>query len=243
MRAVILAGGQGKRLYPYTAIIPKPLIPIGDMAIVEVVIRQLAFYGFDQITFAVGYQAELIMALMGSGEKWGVHIDYSLEEKPLNTIGPLRLIQDLNTPFLVMNADLLTDLNFRDLYDYHNSNGSIATVATHKRHVQLQLGVLNFDAEDEGNRIVSFTEKPQFDYHVSMGIYILDPRVIDFIPPNKPFGFDHLMHRLLQEEELVSAYKFSGHWLDMGTPEDLEKAIIEFRENSNRYLPNAAANF
>ncbi len=237
MRAILLAGGQGRRLYPYTLVLPKPLVPIGDMPIIELVVRQLAAHGFHHITIAVGYHADLIMAVMGDGGKWGIKIDYSLEDRPLNTIGPLKLIQNLDNPFLVMNGDLLTDLNYRTLFNTHLDNQTIATVATCKRHVRLPLGVLSYQKENNNAFMTSFQEKPEFDYNVSMGIYVFNPAIVNFIPDNVPFGFDQLMHCLLEQKKKVAVYEFSGHWLDMGTPEDLDRAVEEFTTNRERYLP------
>lgn len=236
MRAVILAGGIGRRLYPYTLVLPKPLVPIGEKPILEIVIRQLAARGFDRITIAVGYHAELIMAVMGDGSGLGVKIDYSIERTPLNTIGPLTLIEDLNEPFLVMNGDLLTDLDYRDIFNAHTRSKTIATVATCKRHVKIPLGVLKYDRE---KRVTAFQEKPEFDYDVSMGVYVFDPKIFNFIPHRQPFGFDELIIALLDAGETISAYDYSGRWLDMGSPEDLDRAIEEFESNRERYLPNA----
>ena len=235
MRAVILAGGQGQRLYPYTLVLPKPLVPLSEMPIIEVVMRQLAAHGFERITIAVGYHAELIMAVMRDGKKWGLEIDYSLEDKPLGTVGPLKKIKHLDEPFLVMNGDLLTDIHYEDIMAYHQKQGCIATVATCKRHVQISLGVLQYNAN---NRIQSFQEKPEFDYDVSMGVYIFDPRILDYIPEDQHFGFDDLMLRLLDAQEDIAAFPFDGHWLDMGTPEDLTHANEEFDKHRERYLPN-----
>lgn len=235
MRAVILAGGLGTRLFPYTLVLPKPLVPVGDKPIIEIVIRQLTNCGFDRITIAVGYHAELIMAVLGDGKKFQVKIDYSVEEKPLNTIGPLRLIPDLNESFLAMNGDLLTDLNYADLFAAHQKNGSILTIAACKRHVSLSLGVLTYD---ENRRVVSFQEKPQFDYDVSMGVYIFEPQILDYIPPDQPFGFDGLVSRLLEAKEKVSVYPFAGRWLDMGTQDDLSRAVEEVEAHPERYLPS-----
>ncbi len=235
MRAVILAGGMGRRLYPYTLVLPKPLVPLGKEPILEIVIRQLAARGFDRITIAVGYHADLIMAVLGDGSSLGVQIDYSLEKIPLNTIGPLTLIDALDEPFLVMNGDLLTDLDYQNLFDEHCKNSSIATVAVCKRHVKIPLGVLEYNQD---RQVTSFQEKPEFDYDVSMGIYVFDPGIMAFIPPNEPFGFDQLMLKLLDAKESVSVFEFDGHWLDMGTPEDFDRAIEEFESNRERYLPN-----
>lgn len=235
MRAVILAGGKGRRLYPYTAVLPKPLVPIGDISILEVVIRQLAHYGFTHITMAVGHHAELIMAVMGDGHKWNVRIDYSVEDKPLNTIGPLQYIENLDKPFLVMNGDLLTDLDYRALYARHCQSDGIATVATCKKHVKISLGVLEYD---EHNHLTRFEEKPEMDFNVSMGVYVFEPRVLSHIPAGEAFGFDHLMQRLLDKNETVFLHPFEGHWLDMGTHEDLERAMLEFEQHRLRYLPS-----
>lgn len=235
MRAVILAGGEGKRLYPYTLVMPKPLIPIGELPIIEVVIKQLAARGFRRLSIAVGYHAELIMAVMRNGEKWDIQIDYTLEDKPRGTIGPLKQIPNLDDPFLVMNGDLLTDIHYEELMAHHLNQGCIATVATCKRHVKISLGVLNYD---DKQRITSFEEKPEFDYDVSMGCYIFDPRILDYIPDDEYFGFDQLMHTLLKAGEPVAVYPFNGNWLDMGTPEDLARAVEEFERHRERYLPH-----
>ncbi|MEW6235860.1 MAG: sugar phosphate nucleotidyltransferase [Candidatus Omnitrophota bacterium] len=238
MRAVILAGGQGRRLNPYTLVLPKPLVPIGDLPVIEIVVRQLAHYGFERVTIAVGYHSELIMAVMGDGAKWGLNIDYSREDRPLNTVGPLRLIDGLNEPFLVMNGDLLTDLNYSELAAAHSRHGTILTIASCKRRVKLQLGVISYATENNRSIITGYREKPAFEYEVSSGIYIFDPRIFDYIPEGQPFGFDELMLRLLDENEPAALYHFEGHWLDMGTPEDLERANEEFMNYRQRYLPN-----
>ncbi len=237
MRTVILAGGEGRRLYPYTLVLPKPLVPIGEIPIIEIVVRQLALRGVKQITIAVGYHAELIMAVMGDGHKWGVHIDYSIEDQALNTIGPLKLLEGLDQPFLVMNGDLLTDLNYNDLFEAHLQNRTIATIAICKRHVRLPLGVLSYLAEKGIGYVTTFLEKPEFDYDVSMGVYVFEPRILEYIPDGTPFGFDHLMKRLLDANERVAVYEFNGRWLDMGTRDDLDRAIEEFEKNRERYLP------
>jgi len=235
-RAVVLAGGKGTRLAPYTLVFPKPLMPIGDMPILEVVLRQLARLGFAEVILAVGHFSQLIEAYFGGGESVGVDLVYVREDEPLGTAGPLALVPDLDEPFLVMNGDLLTDLDYRDLYETHRRGGAIATVGTCKRHVRLALGVITYDGD---RRITGFQEKPEFDYNVSMGVYIFEPRILDFIPRGEPFGFDHLMHRLLKAGERVAVYPFDGHWLDMGTPDELNLAIEEFEAHRDRYMPPA----
>lgn len=214
MRAVILTGGQGRRLYPYTLVIPKPLVPLGETPILEIVIRQLKRSGFERVTLAVGRHAELIMAVMGDGEKWGLHVDYSQESEPLGTIAPLRLVADLDQPFLVMNGDLLTDIDYRELVDYHRREGCVATVAVCKQHVQLSLGVMTYG---EDRRATGFQEKPAYDFDVSMGVYVFEPGVLEYIPSEGPFGFDQLMLSLLDAGTPIAIYPFAGRWLDMGT--------------------------
>lgn len=239
MRAVIMAGGKGKRLFPYTLVLPKPLVPLGEKPILDTVLRQLAHAGFDHITITVGYHAELIMAVMGDGSNLGIKIDYAMEDRPLNTIGPLNQVKNLNEPFLVMNGDLLTDLNYKGLYETHLNNNTIATVATHKRHVKLSLGVVHYDGDQ---RINGFQEKPEYDYDVSMGIYIFNPEILDYIPKGEAFGFDQLILKLLEKKVPVAAYPFSGNWLDMGTLDDLNRAMEEFEMNKELYLPDETGN-
>ena len=166
-RAVILAGGKGTRLRPYTVVLPKPLMPIGEYPILEIVLRQLVKAGFNHVTMAVNHQAELIRAFFGDGSKWGVKIDYSLENEPLGTMGPLKLISDLPPNFLIMNGDILTDLNFQIFYDEHVNSKSAFTISAHVRNQKVDYGVLNID---KNGILVSFSEKPSHDYIVSMGI-------------------------------------------------------------------------
>jgi NDP-sugar pyrophosphorylase family protein len=232
-RAVILAGGMGKRLAPYTFVIPKPIVPIGTTPIIEVVLRQLARRGFREITIAVGHMSDIIRAVAGDGSKFGVTIEYSQETKPLGTIGPLTLIDGLTDDFLVMNADLLTDLDFADLWAFHRSHGGVATVATYVKTTKLELGVLQLDDQQ---RLVGFEEKPTLRHTVSMGIYVLNRRVLDGIPPNTFFGFDSLMLDLLSKGEPVHAYRFAGRWLDIGVPADYERAQEEFDTRREEYL-------
>ncbi len=238
VRAVILAGGQGKRLYPYTIVIPKPLVPLGNMPILEIVVRQLASQGIEHITICTGYQADMIRAVIGDGSKWNVKIDYSNEDEPLSTIGPLTLVDGLDDTFLVMNGDLLTDIVYQDMIRYHRDSQAIATIASYKKDVRLSLGVMDINHEAYPSRIYGFKEKPQYHYDVSMGIYLFEPRVFEYIPKGHPYGFDHLMFDLLAANEIIAAYEFDGHWLDMGTHEDLDAANEEFLTHAERYLPN-----
>jgi NDP-sugar pyrophosphorylase family protein len=223
-RAVILAGGKGTRLRPYTVVLPKPLMPIGDYPILEVVLRQLVKAGFTHVTMAVNHQAELIRAFFGDGSKWGVTLDYSLESEPLGTMGPLKLIPDLPPNFLIMNGDILTDLNFQIFYDEHVNSKSTFSISAHVRNQKVDYGVLN---ADENGKLVNFSEKPSHDYMVSMGIYMASSRVLDFIP-NGPYGFDNLMLHMIEKSEAVSVRSHAGYWLDIGRPDDYMQAIDEF---------------
>lgn len=222
MKAVILAGGKGTRLKRYTAIIPKPLVPIGNKAILEILIGRLRKCGITDLTLCVNHLAELIMAYFGDGSKWGVKIEYSFEDRPLSTIAPIKLIENLPHEFFVMNGDLLTDLDFRKLYDYHLKSKELLTVAIYKRKPKINFGVLDID--EANNVALGFKEKPEFILNVSMGVYVFNKKVLDFVPDNKPFGFDDLMFTLLNRKQTIKVYTYDGYWLDIGRPEDYEKA-------------------
>ncbi|MBN1698106.1 MAG: nucleotidyltransferase family protein [Spirochaetales bacterium] len=235
MQAIILAGGKGTRLYPYTVSIPKPLIPVGDVPIIEIVLTQLAAAGFTDIILALGYMADMLKAYVGDGSKYGVSVTCSIEEKPLGTIAPLKLMSDnLEDDFLVMNGDLLTDIDYKGLYDYHMKQNSKATVATYVKKTKLQLGVIENDGE---HRIVRFSEKPVLENKVSMGIYIFNKAIIDYIPDNDYFGFDSLMYDMTEKRDRVYSYEFDGRWFDIGMHEDLVTASEEFLSNRHIYLP------
>jgi len=235
MRAVILAGGKGTRLMPYTTTIPKPLVPVGDMAIMEIVVRQLRRCGFDHITVAVNHQAQLIRAYFEDGRRWSITIDYSMEDQPLGTMGPLRLIEDLPEHFLVMNGDVLTDMDYADFYKSHVDSGSIGTIGTYQREVKIDFGVLGF--EGEKNLISEFVEKPVEHFCVSMGVYAFSREVMKYIPDGIPFGFDDLMLKLISQKQDIRAHPFSGYWLDIGRPEDYDRANNEFGKTIARLLP------
>jgi NDP-sugar pyrophosphorylase family protein len=235
MRAVILAGGKGARLKPYTTSLPKPLMPInGEFPILEIIIRQLKASGFTHVTLAVGYLGEIIRAFCGDGGRWGIRLDYSLETRPLSTIGPLTLIPDLPECLLVMNGDILSDLPYADLMASHVAAGAEVTVAVSKRHVKIDYGVLRH----ESRRITQFFEKPEYDFEVSMGIYALNRRVVDPLPPDAPYGFDNLMLDGIACGMNLQAYPYAGYWLDIGRPEDFDLANEEFAAMRSRLLPS-----
>lgn len=223
MQAIILAGGRGTRLRPYTYVLPKPLLPVGETPILELVIRQLASQNFSKVILAVNHQADLIQSYFGNGDKWNIEISYSCEDVPLGTMGPLRLITDLPHDFLVMNGDILTDLNFHNLFNAHIQSKNLFSVASSTRKQVNDYGVLS----TKRNLLTGFEEKPTSVFQVSMGIYILNRRVVDYIPENTPFGFDNLMLALLAEKENIHVYEHRGYWLDIGRPDDYERAINE----------------
>jgi NDP-sugar pyrophosphorylase family protein len=224
-KVIILAGGEGRRLNPYTVVLPKPLMPVGDVPILEVIIKQLKKYKLKDVTIAVGYLGNLIQTFFGDGKKLGVRIKYSYEEKPLGTMGPLTLIPGLKKTFMVMNGDLLTSLNYRKLINYHLSKKPIATIAVKKREIETDYGVLEYNKNFELTR---YREKPKIPYQVSMGIYVFEPRILNFIPRNKRFDFPELMNLLLRKGEKVLVYPSDDFWLDIGRHEDYRKAIEEF---------------
>lgn len=232
-RAVILAGGKGTRLKPYTVSLPKPLVPVGDMPILEIIIRRLTKQGFNHITLTVNHMADIIRAYCGDGSKWGTHIDYSLEDKPLSTMGPLKLIKDLPDNFLVMNGDILTDLDFRTFYDEHVAEQNIFTVSAYSRDQKVDYGVLEFD---KNNKLVNFIEKPTNHYNVSMGVYMASKRILDLIPENQLYGFDHLMLDLIKNQKPATIKIHSGYWLDIGRPDDYEKACNDFDKASDSII-------
>jgi NDP-mannose synthase len=240
-RAVILAGGKGSRLGPYTTVLPKPLLPIGDRAILDVVVRQLSGCGFSRITLAVGYLSHLVRAVMGDGSRYELSIDYHEEEEPLGTVGALATIGDVTDSLLVMNGDVLTALDYRVLMDAHRASGNALTIASHPRVIRTDYGVLHVD-HDVGptGRVVGFEEKPEIPFMVSMGVYIMEPRTLDFVEAGEHLDLPDLVLRLLEAGEQVGSYLFEGFWLDIGRHEDYEKAIREFDQVRHELLGEQA---
>lgn len=230
MRAIIMAGGKGTRLRPYTTLIPKPLVPIGgDKSILEIVINQLVEHGFNHITMAINHLSHLIMAYFGDGSRWNIKIDYSLEDKPLSTMGPLTLIDNLPENFLVMNGDILCNLNYQDFFNIHVKNRSMVSVAGYKREAKIDFGVLEVDDND---KIIGFKEKPSYDFLVSMGIYCINKKVVDALPQGEPYGFDDLMLDSIKNNKQIAIQKFDGFWLDIGRPEDYDYANENYADIS-----------
>ena len=234
-RAVILAGGKGTRLAPYTVVLPKPLMPVDDVAILEIVLRQLRYFGVQRATIAVGYLAELLMAYLQDGEKWGIAIDYSREDRPLGTAGPLKLIRGLNETFLVMNGDLLTSLDYRELVAFHREKNAVATIGIFSRLIPIDLGIVEIDHEQ---RLWNYIEKPTLTHNVSMGVYVFEPQVLDYIPQNERLDFPDLIHLLLKAQQPVYGYAHKGYWLDLGRKEDYEQAVNDFQRMRSTFLPD-----
>ena len=232
MRAVILAGGKGTRLRPYTTLIPKPLVPLGGKySILEIIVMQLARSGFTHITLAVNHLSNLIMAYFGDGGRFGVKLDYSIEDKELSTIGPLTLIPDLPENFLFMNGDILCDLDYRAFFEAHVADGSRVSVSGYRRNVKIDFGVLDHDGN---HRLTAFREKPAYSFDVSMGIYCIQRDVVRELPVGMPYGFDTLMTDGLAQGKPITIRPFDGYWLDIGRPEDYEHANHNFDELAGR---------
>ncbi len=232
---VILAGGRGTRLRPYTTSLPKPLVPIGDDAsILEIVLRQLAARGFPSATLAIGHLGQLIRAYVGDGTRWGISVDYAEEDEPLGTMGPVvGLLDRLPADFLVMNGDVLTDLDYAALLAAHDEWGAPLTVASYAREVHIDFGVLEVD----DHTVTSFLEKPVLPYLVSMGVYAVSKEALRPYTPGQALGFDELMRDLLARGTPPAAYRFDGYWLDIGRPEDYDQANAEFDERRSNLLP------
>ena len=238
-RAIILAGGLGTRLRPYTTVLPKPLMPVGDRPILDVVVRQLSHFEFDRITIATGYLAELIEAFFGDGAKYGIPIDYYREGEPLGTVGALGLIDGLDEDFLVMNGDVLTDLNFARLLRAHQAGGQAATIAARTRDTQISLGVLRCEDPQDPTAVTGYLEKPTTSYEVSMGVYCFSPRVREHIEAGERLDFPDLILRLVAAGQIVRAWRSNDRWLDIGRHDDYELAQDEFEQFKDVFLPDA----
>lgn len=223
LRAVVLAGGKGTRLQPFTINFPKPLVPLGDKPVIEVLIERLIRFGVTDITLTVGHLAELVKAYFHHRHDLTARIAlrYADEDQPTGTAGSLASVPGLDQTFLVMNGDLLTDIDFDALVRFHRQQGDMLTIATHCRRVKIDLGVLEFDAH---HRIQKYIEKPEWDYHVSMGIYVYEPEVLKYIEPGRYLDFPSLVQRLLARGERVCAFPTDCLWLDIGRPDDYAKA-------------------
>ena len=237
MKTVILAGGKGTRLRPYTSVFPKPLVPIGNRPILDIIIRQLHYYGFRDVVLSVGHLSELIEAYFTNGIKDlnDINLTYVKENEPTGTAGSLRSIPGLNKTFLVMNGDLLTTLDYRRLVSYHAEKKRILTIAMHKKTVKVNLGVMEANPD---NFLTSYIEKPEKIYNVSMGIYVYEPDVLDYIEPGSYLDFPTLVQRLLDNGEKVATYPCDDFWFDIGNHDDFVKANEGFERLKDKLLPD-----
>ena len=236
VRVVILAGGKGTRLKPYTVAFPKPLVPVGDMPVLEIVLRQLKSFGFEKITLAVNHLADLLMAFFGDGSKLGLDISYCVEDKPLGTAGAISLVENLTDPFLVMNGDLLTTIDYRQMVQNHIDSDASATIGVFPREVKIDFGVL--EVEDNGE-LASYEEKPEFQFMVSMGVNVFSSSVFPMVEKGEYLDIPDLMMNLKNDGRKVCTYKPDCQWLDIGRPDDYEEAIRIFENDRSLYLRNS----
>jgi NDP-sugar pyrophosphorylase family protein len=234
MRTVILAGGKGTRLAPYTTVFPKPLVPIGERPILEIIVRQLVRQGFGDILLSVGHLGELIEAYFQNGHRNipGLQLEYYRESQPLGTAGSLAVIPGLKETFLAMNGDILTTLDFSALVRHHHEQRSCLTIAMHRKEVPIDLGVLETDS---GGSLISYREKPKYSFDVSMGIYVYEPRVLQYIPAGHYMDFPDLVGLLLEMGEKISGYRSDDYWLDIGRREDYELAQTDFASRAAEF--------
>ena len=235
MKAVILAGGRGTRLAPYTYVLPKPMMPVGDKAVLEILLRQFKRAGINQVVLTVGHLAGLMQAFFQDGEQFNLDITYSFEPKPLGTAGPLALVSGFDDTFMVSNGDVLTLMDINGFCEFHHQHGGICTIAIHERKLQVELGVIEQDTTDF--RITDYIEKPTLDYRVSMGLYIFEPEVLAYIPKDEYLDFPDLVHKLLAAGERVIGYPYDGYWMDLGNPEDYAQANQDFDRMRPLFLP------
>ena len=232
MQAIILAGGKGTRLKPFTTNIPKPLIPIDDTPILEIILRQLKHYGVKDIVMTVSHLSELIMAFFGDGKKLGLNITYLLEETPLGTAGAIKGVKNLADDFIVMNGDLLTTIDCKKMFELHKKNKKDVTIATYKKEIKIDLGILKIEQE----KLTDYIEKPTYSFDVSMGIYVFNKMVLDYISNEEKIDMPSLMLRLKSKDRNIMCYSGDYYWLDIGRAEDYEEANKIFVERRSEFI-------
>lgn len=233
MKAIILAGGQGTRLHPYTKILPKCMIPLDGIPILQILLLQLRDAGFSQVILSVYHLASLIERYFGNGDWLDMELTYSREPEPLGTAGPLSLIESFDTPTLVLNADLLTTINFMDVFIAHTCSAAMGTVVICQHTVPMELGVVELDCHQ---RITRYEEKPKLNFLVGGGIYVLDPSVLDYIPKQKYMDMPVLIQKLLANNHIINSYFSQERWLDIGTIEQYQYADEVFRRHRESFL-------
>lgn len=234
MRAVIMAGGRGRRLAPLTTVLPKPLMPLIDRPIIDVILRQLVAAGVEEVTVSVGHLGGLIESWINHDSNYGIPVHFLYEAEPLGTAGALGNLDRPHGTFLAMNGDILTTLSFGELVRVHTDSGAIATVAVKDRSVAVEYGVVH---TDNAGHIQRLEEKPTLRYTISMGIYAFEPRIVELIGAGERVDFPDLLLRAIEAGETVATYPFEGHWRDIGNRDDYEAAITEFGEDPERFLP------
>lgn len=235
MQVIILAGGKGTRLAPYTTIFPKPLLPIGDKPILEIILRQLSSFGFKNITLSVNHLNALIRSYFDSVPIPGISLKYSVEDQPLGTAGPIGCIEGLDETFLVMNGDVLCNIDFERFFKQHQAVGATASMGISRREVKIDYGVM---ALDDNSMIRKYDEKPMFSYYVSMGIYLFEPAALKYVKPNERLDLPDLVARLLKDGHKVHGYSHDGYWLDIGRHEDYERAVNEYENYKPLICPD-----
>jgi NDP-sugar pyrophosphorylase family protein len=239
MKAIILAGGKGTRLAPYTTVFPKPMLPIGNKPILEIIIRQLVHYGFKDIVICTGYLGELIQAYFKNNKSLPkeINISYVYEDKPLGTAGPIALVADLKETVLIMNGDVLTTLDYKKLLVFHKNKNHLLTIAINKKEVKMDLGIIELDGD---NRVVDYIEKPTYTFNDSMGIYVCEPEIIKYLNPGEYLDFPTLVKKLINDKKKVCGYysDSSYYWIDMGRHGDYQKANEDFEKRRKEFLPN-----
>jgi len=229
-----MTGGKGLRMAPYTKVLPKGLLPVGEQPILEIIVKQLRYHGFTNITMACGYRSSLIQTYFGNGSAWNVSITYQVETEPRGTAGPLKTLTHLSEPFLLINCDVLTTLPFRKLWEFHMSGGrSLMTIASQQKQIPIELGVL----ETEGDRVIRFIEKPVRNARVSMGIYMMDPDILAYIPEKQFFDIPDLIRVLLEDGKEVRHYENDAFWIDIGRPADFARANEVYPQWKHLLLP------
>lgn len=235
MKAVILAGGKGTRLAPYTTVFPKPLMPVGDMPILEITIRQLKSHGITEIVLCVGHMASLMQAYFGNGERLGVSISYSFEDQPLGTAGPLSLVPGLDSTFIVTNGDLLTTIDYSKMVRFHRGHGGPGTIGLADKDVKIDLGVIKTGTN---GAVTDYIEKPVINYKVSMGIYVFEPAALTHIPHNSRFDLPDLVKALMKAGTPPAGFDSKCRWLDIGRVDDYAVATETFERDRALYLPS-----
>jgi NDP-mannose synthase len=237
MQAIILAGGKGTRLLPYTANRPKALMPVGPYLLLEIILRQLKAAGCERATLCISHLGEAIREEFQDGASIGMPIDYSVDSRPLGTAGPLRAVPAWHSPALVMNCDILSSINFAAMYRAHLESRWRISVAISRRTFPIDWGVVTVD----GSKVADITEKPRISMDISTGVYVVDPSVREHLVPDVPADMPDLLRLVMRKDHGAGAYRFDGSWCDVGTPRSYEQALAEFEEAPDRFLPRTPA--